>query len=102
MTLLAFAPFVKGVFSGVGLCVILFVVLAWSVVSLARNSAKVHDALEQFQRRARKCENLVELNNLEAELKEFARKHCLVRAYGEHATRVYQFIQGKKEGLQKL
>lgn len=94
-----FATTTMGFFAGIGLTVLLIGIVCWSVISLARNAAKVYADMDKFHQRARGAESLEELAALRQEIVDYGRKYCHHRTLGARAREEIMYVEGRKRAL---
>ena len=76
-----------------------FILFIWSAWGLSSQSKKVYDQLDTYWTKAKEATTKVELTAIHQDLQKFARSKCLLRAYGQYAMKVDQYIRGKYDGM---
>lgn len=74
--------------------------VVWSLWRLAREAKRVHDDLDNLQRRASDCETQEELEDVEVSLRLYTAKNCWHRHFGAHARKVLAYIHGRLHAKQ--
>lgn len=68
---------------------------------LSRMSGKIHDRLSWFMTMAKETDDIGKLDELNRQLKAYAKKECWHRHFANHAMQVNNYIVAKAEGLKK-
>lgn len=72
-----------------------------TLYGLSKHAEKVHASLYEFGDLARRAGTVEDLCQAERNLRKYAQKHCYHRHLASHAREILDYIQGRKQKMQR-